>query len=115
MWRPLVAIGLMGHAEAQSRGAAHGHGSILTSDVLWGLALRVEPRLTAQEGLIEPLPERELELVSHLTGPRNQDGIAKDLSVTHNTLKTHLRSFIASSTPPELNDAVTRAIELGLL
>lgn len=92
-----------------------GHGSGLTSDALWGLAVCLDPSLNAQSGLVEQLTDRELEVLSRLPSRSKNEEIAHDLFVSHNTLKTHLRSIYRKLDATERNEAVARATELGLI
>lgn len=68
-----------------------------------------------EQDLIEPLSERELEvlslLASHLSGPE----IAAQLHISHNTLKTHTRNIYGKLGVRRRNKAVINAQELGLL
>ena len=67
------------------------------------------------QALIEPLSERELEvlrlLASDLTGP----GIARELVVSLNTVRTHTKNVYAKLGVNSRRAAVSRAGELGLL
>jgi LuxR family maltose regulon positive regulatory protein len=72
-------------------------------------------RPTAQGGLIEPLSDRELEVLrllrSELAGP----DIANELVVSLNTLRTHTKKIYAKLDVSSRRAAVRRAEELGLL
>jgi LuxR family maltose regulon positive regulatory protein len=90
-------------------------GSWLTDDRLWETALRLEPRLRARESLLDPLTERELDVLAYLPGRmRNQD-IAADMFLTVNTVKTHLAGIYRKLGVTQRNEAVARAQEIGLL
>jgi LuxR family transcriptional regulator, maltose regulon positive regulatory protein len=92
-----------------------GNASWLTSDALWGLAVLLEPCIRAQDSLVEPLTQRELDVLTYLPGRmRNQD-IAADLFVSVNTVKTHLASIYRKLRVTERNDAIERARQLRLL
>ncbi len=92
-----------------------GHVTALTSDALWARAVCLAPRLRAQSHLVEPLTARELEVLGCLPGRRKNEEIARDLFVSPNTLKTHLRSIYRKLDATERNEAVARAVQLGLL
>jgi LuxR family maltose regulon positive regulatory protein len=92
-----------------------GQGSALASDALWSLAVRLEPRLRAQRGLIAPLTGRELEVLTYLPGRMKNREIATNLYVTSNTLKTHLSSIYRKLGATERDQAIARATELGLI
>jgi LuxR family maltose regulon positive regulatory protein len=81
------------------------------------LAATVQPdgQVPADQSLIEPLSERELDvlrlLVSELDGP----DIARELVVSLNTVRTHTKSIYAKLGVNNRRAAVRRAAELGLL
>ena len=91
------------------------HPSALTHDGLWELAVRMHPVLGAQAGLVEPLTERELEVLALLPGRAKNHEIAAGLYVSLNTLKTHLSNIYRKLGVTERNQAVARATELGLI
>jgi LuxR family maltose regulon positive regulatory protein len=63
-------------------------------------------------GPLTPRERRALELLAtHLTMPE----IARDLSVSHNTLKTHVRDLFRKLEVHSRTEAVSRAREIGLL
>src|SRR5690606_32820391 len=72
------------------------------------------PRLTLQ-GLVEPLSDRELEVL-HLvaTGLSNTD-IAARLFITTSTVKTHINRIFSKLTVHTRTQATARARDLGLL
>lgn len=87
----------------------------LTSAGLWAAAAALHPRLGAQDSLLEPLSQRELDVLAYLPGRmRNQD-IAADMYVSVNTVKTHVASIYRKLDVTERNEAVERAYLLGLL
>ena len=90
-------------------------GTAFTDDTLWQLATRLHPRLAAQSALIEPLTERELEVLAYLPGRMKNPEIAAELFLSVNTVKTHMRSIYTKLGATERNEAVARAVELGLL
>jgi LuxR family transcriptional regulator, maltose regulon positive regulatory protein len=82
-----------------------------------GLPVRlpVRPGGVAVAGLVEPLTERELEVLRLLaTGAPNR-AIAKQLVVTVDTVKRHLSHLFSKLEVANRTQAVTRARELGLL
>jgi LuxR family transcriptional regulator, maltose regulon positive regulatory protein len=76
---------------------------------------RAEAVRTRQEGLIEPLTERELTILRLLSAPTPQRELASALFVTPNTLKTHLRAIYRKLGAESRGDAVIRARERGLI
>jgi LuxR family transcriptional regulator, maltose regulon positive regulatory protein len=76
---------------------------------------RAEAARTRQEGLIEPLTDRELTILRLLPAPTPQRELASALFVTPNTLKTHLRAIYRKLGAESRGDAVIRARERGLI
>jgi LuxR family maltose regulon positive regulatory protein len=70
---------------------------------------------TRQEGLIEPLTDRELSIVRLLPAPSSLRELASELFVTPNTLKTHLRAIYRKLGAESREEAVIRARERGLI
>jgi LuxR family maltose regulon positive regulatory protein len=69
----------------------------------------------AVPGLIEPLTERELEVLRLLAAGRRNRDIAQDLVVTQETVKKHLSHIFDKLGATNRTQAVARARELGLL
>jgi LuxR family maltose regulon positive regulatory protein len=72
-------------------------------------------KLASQETLIEPLSDRELEVLHHLNGPYSTPEIADHLIVSANTVRTHIKSIYGKLGVHGRSAAVWRAKELGLL
>jgi LuxR family maltose regulon positive regulatory protein len=70
---------------------------------------------TRQEGLIEPLTDRELAILRLLPAPSSLRQLAAELFVTPNTLKTHLRAVYRKLGAESREEAVIRARERGLI
>jgi LuxR family maltose regulon positive regulatory protein len=70
---------------------------------------------TRQDGLIEPLTDRELAILRLLPAPRSLRELASTLFVTPNTLKTHLRAIYRKLGAESREEAVIRARDRGLL
>jgi LuxR family maltose regulon positive regulatory protein len=70
---------------------------------------------TRQEGLIEPLTERELTILRLLPVPHTLRELASDLFVTPNTLKTHLRAIYRKLGVESREEAVIRARDRDLI
>lgn len=70
---------------------------------------------SASQGLIEPLSDRELDVLrllgSELAGPE----ISRELVVSLNTLRTHTKNIYAKLGVTSRREAVRRAAELGIL
>jgi LuxR family maltose regulon positive regulatory protein len=65
--------------------------------------------------LVEPLSERELDVLRLLAGDLDGPAIASELFVSVNTLRTHTKSIYAKLGVNDRRAAVRRAGELGLL
>lgn len=73
------------------------------------------PAPTGAAGLIEPLSERELEIVQLLARRQTNAEIAQTLMVSVNTVKTHLQHIYEKLGVNDRKAAVTRAHNLHLL
>jgi len=76
---------------------------------------RAEAARARQEGLSEPLTDRELAILRMLPAPGSLRELAADLFVTPNTLKTHLRAIYRKLGAESREEAVIRAREAGLI
>ncbi len=76
---------------------------------------RAEAARTRQEGLIEPLTDRELAILRLLPAPTPQRELASVLFVAPSTLKTHLRAIYRKLGAESRGEAVIRARERGLI
>ncbi len=72
-------------------------------------------RAPETEGLIEPLSDRELEVLHHLNSPLSTPEIAEQLVVSANTVRTHIKSIYGKLGAHGRSAAVRRARELSLL
>jgi LuxR family maltose regulon positive regulatory protein len=68
-----------------------------------------------QQGLIEPLSERELEVLWLLSSDLDGPDIARELTVSLNTLRTHTKNIYAKLGVNSRRAAVRQAAELNLL
>ena len=77
--------------------------------------VRVVPAKSANGGLVEPLSERELDVLrlfrTELSGPE----IARELMIALSTVRTHTKSIFSKLEVNNRRAAVSRAIELGLI
>ena len=68
-----------------------------------------------RQPLVEPLSERELEVLRLLASDLDGPAIASELVVSLNTMRTHTKNIFAKLGVNSRRAAVTRATELGLL
>ena len=73
------------------------------------------PVLSEAEGLVEPLSERELDVLRLLAAGLSNREIAQQLYLSVNTVKTHIRSIYGKLGVHSRMQAVNRARELGLV
>jgi LuxR family transcriptional regulator, maltose regulon positive regulatory protein len=76
---------------------------------------RAEAARTRQQGLFEPLTDRELTILRLLPAPASLRELAAGLFVAPSTLKTHLRAIYRKLGAESREDAVIRAREDGLI
>jgi LuxR family maltose regulon positive regulatory protein len=74
-----------------------------------------EDRPPLRQGLIEPLSQRELEVLRLLASDLDGPDIARELTVSLNTVRTHTKSIYAKLGVNSRRAAVRRAGELNLL
>jgi LuxR family maltose regulon positive regulatory protein len=65
--------------------------------------------------LLEPLTEREREVLGHLAALLTTDEIAGAMFVSVNTVRTHVRNILRKLGASRRNEAVRRARELGII
>jgi LuxR family transcriptional regulator, maltose regulon positive regulatory protein len=68
-----------------------------------------------EELIVQPLTEREREVLGYLDALLPTDEIAMKMFVSVNTVKTHVRAILRKLSAERRNEAVRRARELGLL
>ncbi len=69
----------------------------------------------AHPDLVEPLTERELDVLRSIAGGLSNKEIAEKLYITEGTVKNHVSSLIAKLNVRDRTQALLRAQELGLL
>jgi LuxR family maltose regulon positive regulatory protein len=74
-----------------------------------------EARPTARQPLLEPLSGRELDVLRLLAGELSGPGIAAELVVSLNTVRSHTKSIYAKLAVNSRREAIRRTAELGLL
>lgn len=76
---------------------------------------RLPPRASANESLVAPLSERELDVLRHLTRGQSNKEIATDLGITEGTVKNHMTNVLAKLGALDRLQAALKAKELGLV
>jgi LuxR family maltose regulon positive regulatory protein len=74
-----------------------------------------EARTTAKKPLVEPLSARELDVLRLLAGDLDGPGIAAELVVSLNTVRSHTKSIYAKLAVNSRREAIRRTAELDLL
>ena len=82
---------------------------------LLGAFAQTDDRRPANQGLIEPLSERELDVLRLLGTDLDGPDIARELTVSLNTVRTHTKNIYAKLGVNNRRAAVRRAEELHLL
>jgi LuxR family maltose regulon positive regulatory protein len=70
---------------------------------------------TAQASMVDPLSERELKVLRLLTTHLSSSDIAQELTISVNTVRTHIKSIYSKLNAHSRNEAVQRAKELDIL
>jgi LuxR family maltose regulon positive regulatory protein len=78
------------------------------------LATGVAPTGPPPAGLVDPLSERELDVLRLLRSDLSGPDIARELTVSLNTLRTHTKNIYTKLGVNNRREAVRRAAELGL-
>jgi LuxR family maltose regulon positive regulatory protein len=76
--------------------------------------LSVAPK-AAPTVLIEPLTEKEREVLVHLAELLSTEEIARQMYVSVNTIRTHVQAILRKLAASRRNEAIRRARELGLI
>ena len=79
------------------------------------LAALEEETKPSRSPLVEPLSERELEVLRLLTTSLSSTEIAQELFISVNTVRSHIKNIYGKLDVHQRRDAVQRARELGLL
>ena len=77
---------------------------------------RLSPwRISRNESLIDPLSERELEVLHHLARGKSNKEIAGALSIAEGTVKNHMTNILGKLGVLDRTQAALKAKELGLV
>ena len=97
---------------------AHGTEPAFAGNLLsrHGLASEAPSQVaTVASGLLDPLTERELEVLHLLPTHLSSTEIAERLIVSANTIRTHIKNIYSKLGVHSRDEAVLRARDLGLL
>ncbi len=86
----------------------------LVRRLLGAAAVPAPPRPRSEQGLVDPLSERELDVLRLLRSELSGPDIARELYVSLNTLRTHTKAIYTKLGVNSRRAAVRRADELGL-
>ncbi len=117
----MICLHILGHSILTEaiRAAARGESFLQPSIAAKVLAEfnRLEDRRPAarSSGLIEPLSERELEIVRLLANGESNKEIAVRLYITEGTVKNHVTNVLGKLGVRDRTQAALRARELGLI
>ena len=85
----------------------------------------ISPEVTAQvfkvvknshpDSIVSPLSDRELEVLNCLARGLTTPQISSDLFISDNTVKTHIRHILEKLEASNRTEAVTKAIQMGLI
>jgi DNA-binding NarL/FixJ family response regulator len=76
---------------------------------------RLSKRRTSTASVVEPLTEREIEVVRLMAGGYSNGEIAHALGVAEGTIKNHVSNILAKFAARDRTRAVLKALEAGLL
>jgi LuxR family maltose regulon positive regulatory protein len=94
---------------------AAGRGYAERGDAAARALLASTPESAAVLALLDPLSARELDVLRLLAGKRSQSEIAQALTVSVNTVRSHVKHIYDKLDVHSRHEAVERARELGLL
>jgi len=115
----LVAAGIEGYVLKQIepselvraiRAVMHGE-AYLHPDVMKKIVSRIHPQKT----LSVPLTPRELEVLEWMATPNTYKQIALQLSVSEETIRSHVKNILEKMKQPNRAQAVLSALRLGLI
>ena len=103
----IVAVGKRGHDAAKA-----GFSLSYARKLLSAFKTAIPPKV---EGLMDPVSERELEVLHLIAAGLSNREIAEKLIISLNTVKTHTKSINSKLSVNNRTKAVARAKEMGLL
>jgi LuxR family maltose regulon positive regulatory protein len=106
---------VLGLLERLARRRRTSHAALIAEIQSLAAGDRSVPLPAGPQPLCEPLLESEIRVLHYLPTNLTVPEIARELSVSRNTVKTHVRNVYAKLGTHRRAEAVTRARELGLL
>ena len=106
--------GWLGPVLRRDHELARAHRGVL-APVLGREQLPAPAEVPDQVLVVEPLTEREREVLQHVSGMLNTAEVASEMYISVNTVKTHLRSIYRKLAADHRGEAVRRARQLQLI
>lgn len=104
------------HKLGQEEGTtAYRHGLLAAFDSAGSRSPAVEAPLRPTAALVEPLSEREREVLRLLAADLTYEAIGETLVISLNTVRTHTKNIYSKLNVNRRNQAITRARALGLV
>jgi LuxR family maltose regulon positive regulatory protein len=101
--------------QAVMNGIAVGYAGKLLSALEMEKRDRLGSRTVSHKAMVEPLSEREIEVLRLLKTHLSSTAIAEELTISVNTVRTHIKSIYSKLNVHNRQDAVQRAQEIELL
>jgi LuxR family maltose regulon positive regulatory protein len=101
--------------KAVARGAAVDYGSGLLAALEEETEIQIQMGRTIVRPLVDPLSERELEVMRLLTTHLSSTDIARELTISVNTVRTHIKNIYSKLDVHSREEAVQKAEKLHLL
>ncbi|MBI5354772.1 MAG: response regulator transcription factor [Chloroflexi bacterium] len=102
-------------ARLLSQAQAHHLGTVFLNELLTALPKRSENVLPDSQSLIEPLSEREIQVLKRIAGGDSNEEIAAKLIISIKTVKRHISNIYAKLGVKTRTQAVALAHELKLI
>lgn len=100
---------------AAARGESFLQPSIAAKVVAEFARMGTRPSAPAQSELVEPLSERELEILQHLAAGASNREIANTLYITEGTVKNHVTNILGKLGVRDRTQAALKAKDMGLI